>query len=107
MLNRRAFLTQTALAAATLGAPPLLRGAAAAEGNLVVGAPLPMSGAFAANGKFAALGAALAAEEAGTVLGRKVVARDLDTEGKPATAARRVQEAMAEGTRLFAGGILS
>ena len=107
MLNRRAFLSQTALAASALAAPPLLRGAAAAEGALTVGAPLPMSGAFAANGKFAALGAAFAAEEAGTVLGRKVVARDLDTEGKPATAARRVQEAMAEGTRLFAGGILS
>ncbi len=107
MLDRRSFLTTSSLALASLASPALLRGARAADADLVVGAPLPMSGAFVANGKFAALGAAFAAEEAGTVLGRKVVARDLDTEGKPATAARRVQEAMSEGTRLFAGGILS
>lgn len=107
MLDRRSFLATSSFALASLTSPALLRGARAAGADLVVGAPLPMSGAFAANGKFAALGAAFAAEEAGTVLGRKVVARDLDTEGKPATAARRVQEAMAEGARLFAGGILS
>ncbi|GJE41992.1 ABC transporter substrate-binding protein [Methylobacterium soli] len=107
MLHRRAFLTTTSLAAASLAAPGLLRGARAAETALVVGVPLPISGAFAANGKFAAMGAALAAEEAGAALGRKVVTRDIDTEGKPAPAARKVQEAMGEGTRLFAGGILS
>jgi branched-chain amino acid transport system substrate-binding protein len=107
MLHRRAFLTTTSLAATSLAAPGLLRGARAAETALVVGVPLPISGAFAANGKFAAMGAALAAEEAGAALGRKVVTRDIDTEGKPAPAARKVQEAMGEGTRLFAGGILS
>ncbi|WP_336490226.1 ABC transporter substrate-binding protein [Methylobacterium nigriterrae] len=106
MLHRRNFLT-TSVAAAALALPGLRRGAAAADGPLVIGVPLPISGAFAANGKFASMGAAFAAEEAGTALGRKIVTRDIDTEGKPAPAARKVQEAMGEGTRLFAGGILS
>ncbi|KQP38305.1 branched-chain amino acid ABC transporter substrate-binding protein [Methylobacterium sp. Leaf104] len=111
MRDRRAFL-KSSLTAAALGATGLplsgiLRGARAADGPLVVGAPLPISGAFAANGKYASLGAAFAAQEAGKVLGRSVTVADIDTEGKPAPAARKVQEAMAQGTRLFAGGILS
>lgn len=111
MPDRRAFLksslTAGALAASGVSLPGFLRGAHAVDGPLVVGAPLPISGAFAANGKFATLGAAFAAGEAGSVLGRKVTVADIDTEGKPAPAARKVQEAMAQGTRLFAGGILS
>ncbi|RZK96744.1 MAG: twin-arginine translocation signal domain-containing protein, partial [Methylobacterium sp.] len=62
MRDRRAFL-KTSLTAAALGASGLplsgiLRGARAADGPLVIGAPLPISGAFAANGKYASLGAA-------------------------------------------------
>ena len=84
MRDRRAFL-KTSLTAAALGASGLpvsgvLRGAHAAEGPLVIGAPLPISGAFAANGKYASLGAAFAAQEAGKVLGRTVTVADIDTE---------------------------
>ena len=88
MRDRRAFL-KTSLTAAALSASGLplsgfLRGARAADGPLVIGAPLPISGAFAANGKYASLGAAFAAQEAGKVLGRTVTVTDIDTEGKPA-----------------------
>ncbi len=70
--------------------------------------PVPMSGAFAANGKFADLGMKLAIEQYGSVLGRPLAYTVLDTEGKPATAVRKVQEAsQQQGARFFAGGILS
>ena len=72
------------------------------------GCPVPMSGAFAANGKFADLGMKLAIEEYGSVLKRPLAYTVLDTEGKPATAVRKVQEAsQQQGARFFAGGILS
>jgi len=71
-------------------------------------APVPMSGPFAANGKFADLGMKLAIEQYGSVLKRPLAYTVLDTEGKPATAVRKVQEAAQQrGTRFFAGGILS
>src|SRR4051794_28663376 len=57
------------------------------------GAPVPMSGAFAANGKFADLGMKLAIEQYGSVLKRPLAYTVFDTEGKPATAVRKVQEA--------------
>jgi branched-chain amino acid transport system substrate-binding protein len=72
------------------------------------GCPVPMSGAFAANGKFADLGMKLAIEQYGSVLKRPLAYTVLDTEGKPATAVRKVQEAsQQQGARFFAGGILS
>lgn len=107
MLNRRSFLTTSSLAAAALAAPGLLRHARAAEA-LKLGVPVPISGAFAANGKFATMGALMAAEEAAAAHGVQVSTLDLDTEGKPATAVRKVQDALAQdGVKLFAGGILS
>ena len=67
-----------------------------------------MSGAFAANGKFADLGMKLAIEQYGKVLERPLAYTVLDTEGKPATAVRKVQEAaQQQNARFFAGGILS
>ena len=67
-----------------------------------------MSGPFAANGKFADLGMKLAIEQYGKALGRPLAYTLLDTEGKPATAVRKVQEsAQQQGARFFAGGILS
>lgn len=72
------------------------------------GCPVPMSGAFAANGKYADLGMKLAIEQYGSVLKRPLAYTVLDTEGKPATAVRKVQEASEQqGTKFFAGGILS
>lgn len=108
MINRRRFLTTSTLAAASLAAPGLVNRALAAGEALKIGVPVPISGAFAANGKFATIGAALAAEEVAAAHGVQVSTLDLDTEGKPATAVRKVQDALAQdGIKLFAGGILS
>ena len=72
------------------------------------GCPVPVSGAFAANGKYANLGMQLAIEQYGQAMGRPLHYTLLDTEGKPATAVRKVQElAQGQGARFFAGGILS
>lgn len=107
MLNRRSFLASTAGAGAILASPALLRPAWASE-VLKVGIPVPISGPNAANGKYASMGAILAAEEAVAKYGRQVQTFDLDTEGKPATAVRKVQDAIErDKIRLFAGGILS
>lgn len=107
-MHRRQLLQISALSAlsASLG---LHRSALAQTANAVQFAcPVPMSGAFAANGKFADLGMKLAIEQYGSVLKRPLAYTVLDTEGKPATAVRKVQEAaQQQGTRFFAGGILS
>ncbi|SMG27695.1 ABC transporter substrate-binding protein [Paracoccus sp. J56] len=108
MINRRRFLTTSTLAAASLAAPGLVSRALAQSEALKIGVPVPISGAFAANGKFATIGAVLAAEEVAAAHGIEVSTLDLDTEGKPATAVRKVQDALAQdGVKLFAGGILS
>lgn len=106
-MNRRDFLRITAVsgAASALGHPLL----AHAQGDAIrFGCPVPLSGPFAANGKFADMGMKFALDEAGTLLRKNLVYTAIDTEGKPATAVRKVQEAMEQqGTRFFAGGILS
>ena len=72
------------------------------------GCPVPMSGPFAANGKYADLGMKLALEQYGRALDRPLAYTVLDTEGKPATAVRKVQEvSQQKGVKFFAGGILS
>jgi len=84
------------------------RSASAQAGSVQFACPVPMSGAFAANGKYADLGMKLAIEQYGKVLGEPLAYSVLDTEGKPATAVRRVQEiAQQKNARFFAGGILS
>lgn len=107
-MQRRQLLQLSALGAlpASLG---LGRNAwAQASDAIQFGCPVPMSGAFAANGKFADLGMKLAIEQYGTALKRPLAYTVLDTEGKPATAVRKVQEASEQtGTKFFAGGILS
>lgn len=107
-MDRRQFLVTTGLAAASLAVPGLARRAFAADEALQIGIPVPISGAYAANGKYAVMGAQMAAETVAKATGRKVTTLDLDTEGKPAVAVRKVQDAMAQnGVKLFAGGILS
>ena len=86
MLNRRSFLTTSSLAAISLATPGLLGRASAQGAALKIGVPVPISGAFAANGKFATIGAQMAAEEVAKAHGIEVSTLDLDTEGKPATA---------------------
>ena len=107
-MQRRHLLQLAALSAAPAS---LLAGRAAfaqAADAIRFGCPVPMSGAFAANGKFADLGMKLAIEQYGSVLKRPLAYTVLDTEGKPATAVRKVQEAsQQQGAKFFAGGILS
>jgi ABC-type branched-chain amino acid transport systems, periplasmic component len=108
-LNRRNMLKLAALSAVpgTLGSL-VARSAFAQAGTLQFACPVPMSGPFAANGKYADLGMKLAIEQYGKVLGQPLAYTTLDTEGKPATAVRRVQEiAQQKNARFFAGGILS
>ena len=107
-MQRRHFLQLSALGAvpASFG---LTSGVwAQAKDAIQFGCPVPMSGPFAANGKFADIGMKLAIEQYGKALDRPLAYTLLDTEGKPATAIRRVQESSQQkGARFFSGGILS
>jgi branched-chain amino acid transport system substrate-binding protein len=105
-MNRRDIL-KIAAASGAAGAFPGMQLALAQDGDIRFACPVPLSGAFAANGKFADLGMKLAIEQYGKVLGRPLAYTAIDTEGKPATAVRKVQEFAEEGGRFFAGGILS
>ncbi|NKJ50738.1 branched-chain amino acid ABC transporter substrate-binding protein [Burkholderia sp. SG-MS1] len=108
-MNRRNMLKLAALSAVpgTFGSL-VARSAFAQAGTVQFACPVPMSGPFAANGKYADLGMKLAIEQYGKVLGQPLAYTVLDTEGKPATAVRRVQEiAQQKNARFFAGGILS
>ncbi len=106
-MNRRDLLKISALSAIP-GALLSMRSAWAQADAIQFGCPVPISGAFAANGKYADIGMKLALEQQGTVLNRPLAYTALDTEGKPATAVRKVQEAAQQkGARFFAGGILS
>lgn len=106
-MNRRDLLKIGGLAA--LATPFTLKSAFAANSDpIVFGAPNPMSGPFAANGKFAEMGMKLFVEQTKTVVGRPLAYKVLDTQGKPATAIRQVQDLFEqEKARFFAGGILS
>ncbi|MFL9866020.1 ABC transporter substrate-binding protein [Paraburkholderia fungorum] len=108
-MNRRNMLKLAALSAVPGSLGSLVaRSAFAQTGALQFACPVPMSGPFAANGKYADLGMKLAIEQYGKVLGQPLAYTVLDTEGKPATAVRRVQEiAQQKNARFFAGGILS
>ncbi|OOY27919.1 branched-chain amino acid ABC transporter substrate-binding protein [Thioclava sp. L04-15] len=107
-MTRRKFLATSALASGAL-AMPGLSGQVLAQGqSITLAVPVPISGAFAANGKYAVIGAKLAADEVAADKGIEVNTLDLDTEGKPATAVRKVQDSAEQnGAKLFAGGILS
>ncbi|MDR2332860.1 ABC transporter substrate-binding protein [Diaphorobacter ruginosibacter] len=106
-MQRRNFLQLSALGALP-GSLGLAHNAwAQAKDAIQFGCPVPMSGAFAANGKFADMGMKLAIEQYGKALGRPLAYTLLDTEGKPATAIRKVQDASQQGAKFFAGGILS
>lgn len=105
MTNRRDFLKLSVAAAGLMASPA--RSFAQSE-DLMLACPTAMSGTFSAIGKFSDLGMKLAIEQQGSVLGRKLKYRMIDTEAKPATAVRRVQEAMQQdGVRYFPGALLS
>jgi branched-chain amino acid transport system substrate-binding protein len=104
MTSRREFLKYSA-------SVPLMgsMGFASAQTDAIqFGCAVPLSGTFAANGKFADMGMKLAIQQYGKLLGRSVAYSAIDTEGKPATAIRLVQEAIQQkNTRFFLGGFLS
>jgi branched-chain amino acid transport system substrate-binding protein len=104
MTSRRDFLKYSS-------ALPLIgtMGSALAQTDTIqFGCAVPLSGPFAANGKFADMGMKLAIEKRGKLLGKNLAYSAIDTEGKPATAVRRVQEAIEQkGTHFFLGGFLS
>jgi branched-chain amino acid transport system substrate-binding protein len=104
MINRRDFLKLSALAAPGLAG---FSDVFAQSDAIRFASANPMSGPFAANGKFADLGMKLAIETYGKVLGKGLHYTALDTEAKPATALRKVQEEIQKGTRFFAGGMLT
>ena len=107
-MDRRQILQISALSALSTSLGLTRSAFAQAAGAIQFGCPVPMSGAFAANGKYADLGMKLAIEQYGSALKRPLAYTLLDTEGKPATAVRKVQEsAQQQGARFFAGGILS
>jgi branched-chain amino acid transport system substrate-binding protein len=106
-VNRRDLLKLTALSTLS-GSMLSMRSALAQSDAIHFGCPVPISGPFAANGKYADIGMKLAIEHYGKVLGHPLAYTALDTEGKPATAVRKVQEAaQQQNARFFAGGILS
>ncbi|WP_105531422.1 ABC transporter substrate-binding protein [Solimicrobium silvestre] len=104
MINRRDFLKFSALAA-----PGLLPASNifAQTNTIRFGCPVPMSGPFAANGKFSEMGMKFAIQQAGKVIGKELSYTAIDTEGKPATAVRKVKDSIEKGTRFFIGGALS
>lgn len=66
------------------------------------------SGNFANSGKLSELGVRLAVKEQSHRLGRAIEYTNIDTEGNPATAVRKVQQAIdKEQARFFGGGALS
>ena len=69
-MNRRFVLTLAAAGIAPLSLSRLAS-AQAAEG-IEFGAPFPMSGPFAVNGKYGELGVRMAIQRYGTVIGRRV-----------------------------------
>src|SRR3546814_14585804 len=105
-MNRREVLKFSG--AAVIGSALVSRLSYASEGPLTFGVPLPMSGVFAANGKFGAMGAQLYAESNKSLLGRPLSNLVIDTQAQPGTAVRKVQDAFdREAIRFFVGGTLS
>ncbi|MCA3864156.1 MAG: ABC transporter substrate-binding protein, partial [Burkholderia sp.] len=100
-MNRRELLKLAALSAVPGALGSMSSRAAFAQGSPIqLACPVPMSGPFAANGKYADLGMQLVVKQYGKVLGSPLAYTALDTEGKPATAVRRVQEiAQQKGVR--------
>ncbi len=105
-MNRRDVLKMGGLAA--LASPLVLRSAFAAEDTILFGVPYPMSGSYAANGKYGAMGAKLFFEHTKTALGRPLAYKMLDTQGSPATAVRQVQDLFEQDkARFFVGPLIS
>lgn len=111
-MDRRAFLKTGLTAASSLVAAPLIaRGlvsAAQAADQITFYSLASVSGSFASTGKFMDMGSKLAVKEFGRLLDAPVGLETIDTEGSPAKAVRKVQEAIqARGAKFFEGVTLS
>src|SRR5512145_2235260 len=85
MINRRAFLTTSAVAAAGLAFPAIVR--AQSKDSIKIGFPLPLTGTFAAIAADMQRGAQLAWDEVnakGGIMGRKLEVLFRDDQLKPA-----------------------
>lgn len=104
-MDRRTFLS---LAGATAGSIALPRLAVAQPKPLVYYSINAFSGNFAASGKYSDLGVRAAISAYGSRLGRAIEYKRIDTEGNPAIAVRKVQQAISQdGARHFGGAALS
>lgn len=105
-MDRRSFLASTgAIGLTSTLAPTLSLAQARALHYYNFSA---FSGNFATAGKYSEMGGRLAIKDFGDKLGRPIEYHKIDTEGNPAVAARKVQQAMEqEKARLFSGGSLS
>jgi len=104
-MDRRGFLS---LAGATAGAIALPRLAVAQPKALNYYSINAYSGNFAASGKFSDFGVRAAIAGYGNRLGRAIDYKRIDTEGNPAIAVRKVQQAISQdGARHFGGAALS
>ncbi|MDF3835547.1 ABC transporter substrate-binding protein [Cupriavidus basilensis] len=104
-MDRRTFLS---LAGATTGSIALPRLAIAQQKPLGYYSVNAFSGNFAASGKYSDLGVRAAITGYGNRLGRSIDYKRIDTEGNPAIAVRKVQQAISQdGARHFGGAALS
>ena len=93
MINRRAFLTTSAVAAAGLAFPAIVR--PQSKEPIKIGFPLPLTGTFAAIAADMQRGAQLAWDEVnakGGIMGRKLEVLFRDDQLKPAVGAQRTKE---------------
>lgn len=105
-MDRRDFTLSAAASVMGLLVPS--RYVAAADEAITFGIPLPMSGVFAAVGKFGAMGAQLYIDDKKELIGRQLNRVILDARGQPATAVRLVQDLHGQkGANFFAGVSLS
>lgn len=105
-MKRRTFLKNVAFGMGALATPGLFR-SASASGGISIGASHSLSGLYSTVGTDIALGAQWGAEVYSAELGTALNLVALDDQSDPGRAVRRVQEALAQGTRHFVGGTTS
>ena len=107
ILGRRAVVKAAAGAAALVTAPAIIRTAIAAERTTLCSL-YALSGAFAASGKPAVMGAQIATKVLGKDYGLDINYVSIDSEGNPGRAvAKTLAEIQQNGHRLFFGAVLS
>ncbi|MDC0659387.1 ABC transporter substrate-binding protein [Leisingera sp. SS27] len=103
-MDRRKFLVTSTAAAAALSLPTLAK----ASGGIDIFGLKSVSGNFASYGKFANQGSEMAVEAAGSVIGKALNYRLLDSEGNAGKAVRKIKEAIEkDNARFFNGATLS